>query len=59
MPPRPASNPPERMEEAAENLRKILREIAPYEHKPKVAEVSTTGTWRTSEASIPQIVGEN
>jgi hypothetical protein len=43
----------DRLRAAAENLRRILDEIAPYERKLKVEEISTTGTWRTSEAIAP------
>jgi hypothetical protein len=52
-------NTAEKMREAAENLRKILREIAPYERKPKSEEISTAGTWRSSEGTSTQIACED
>jgi hypothetical protein len=51
-------NSAERLKDAADNLRKILEEIARYEHKPKVEEISTAGTWRSAESALPQLVPE-
>jgi uncharacterized membrane protein YccC len=44
----------ERMEEAAENLRRILRSLRAFERKPKMDKKSTAGTWRSME-TFPQI----
>jgi hypothetical protein len=48
----------ERMETAAENLKRILQDIRAFEHKPKVEEVSTAGTWRSCEDCPPQLAAE-
>jgi len=50
---------PARLERAAENLKRILRELEPYTHKPAVREVSTEGTWTSSDGSLPQVVTED
>jgi hypothetical protein len=41
-----------RMDVAAENLKRIMRELAPYERKTVVEELSTAGTWRASEDHV-------
>jgi hypothetical protein len=45
----------ERFESAAANLKRILRELEPYEHKAKVEELSTAGTWRSPEDVQPLV----
>lgn len=37
----------ERMEAAAANLKRILRELEAFDDKLKVEEISTAGTWRS------------
>ena len=44
----------ERMDSAAENLKRILEDLRAFEHKPVVTEVSTAGTWRSCEEIFPQ-----
>lgn len=39
------------MRDAAENLKKILEELAPYDKKVLIEEISTAGTWRTADES--------
>jgi len=48
----------DRMETAAENLKRILKELRAFEHKPRVEEESTAGTWRSSENSLPHLRAE-
>lgn len=43
----------ERMRSAAENLKKIMEELAPYEKRQNIKEISTAGTWQASpDASV-------
>lgn len=41
----------ERMRTAAENLKRILEELRPFESKTKVEDLSTAGTWRSWQES--------
>lgn len=41
----------DRMKDAAEDLKKILEELAPYEKKVMVEEISTAGSWRSADES--------
>jgi hypothetical protein len=38
----------ERMKHASENLKRILEELAPYEKRVTIKELSTAGTWQAS-----------
>lgn len=49
MPQPPRDEQAERMRSAAENLKRILEELAPYEKHPCVKEISTAGTWQASQ----------
>ena len=53
-----SSETQERMETATENLKRILQDLRPIEHKPKVEEISTAGTWRSWQDSVPQLSAE-
>lgn len=48
MPQRPQDDQNERMRSAAENLKRILEELAPYDKKMDIKEISTAGTWQAS-----------
>jgi hypothetical protein len=48
----------ERMQTAAANLKRILNELAGYQQKPRVEEISTAGTWRSSDDQLPQLSTE-
>lgn len=50
-----SSEATERMDKAAENLKRILEDLKAFERKPKVEEPSTAGTWRSHGDSVPHV----